>query len=124
MALFTRRQLAQLAPGPFLLSLATRSSAAPPPPAAAGAIPSRIVLSWAGDPARTQAVTWRTEIQAASPQAQVARFSPDPKFEPSATTVRATAEKDDLGDGRSAAHYAARLEGLEPAATYCYRVGD
>ena len=123
MPTFTRRQFAQLAPGPFLLSLVTRGSAAPPQPAQ-GAIPSRIVLSWAGDPARTQAVTWRTETAAPSPQAQVAKFSADPKFEPSASTVRATFEKDDLGDGRSAAHYAARFEGLEPDTTYCYRVGD
>jgi len=121
---FTRRQFAQLAPGPFLLSLASRGSAAPSKPAAPGAVPSRIVLTWAGDPARTQAVTWRTEIAAASPQAQVVKFTPDPKFEPSASTVGATCEKDDLGDGRSAAHYAARFEGLSPDTTYCYRVGD
>jgi 3',5'-cyclic AMP phosphodiesterase CpdA len=124
MSTFTRRQFAQLAPGPFLLSLAARGSAAPPTPAAQGAIPSRIVLTWAGDPARTQAVTWRTETPAQSPQAQVAKLTADPKFEPSASTVRATFEKDDLGDGRSAAHYAARFEKLEPDTTYCYRVGD
>ena len=124
MSTFTRRQFARMAPGPFLLSLAARGSAAPPQPAAQGAIPSRIVLSWAGDPARTQAVTWRPEPAAPSPQAQVAKFTADPKFEPSASTVRATFEKDDLGDGRSAAHYAARFEGLAPDTTYCYRVGD
>ncbi|MFY9725034.1 MAG: metallophosphoesterase family protein [Bryobacteraceae bacterium] len=121
---FTRRQFAQLAPGPFLLSLASGGSAAPSKRAAPGAVPSRIVLTWTGDPARTQAVTWRTEIAAASPLAQVAKFTPDPKFEPSASTVRATCEKDDLGDGRSATHYAARFEGLWPDTTYCYRVGD
>ena len=124
MSTFTRRQFARLAPGPFLLSLAARGSAAPPTPAAQGAIPSRIVLSWAGDPARTQAVTWRTEAPAQSPQAQAAKFTADPKFEPSASTVRATFERDDLGDGRSAAHYAAKFERLEPDTTYCYRVGD
>lgn len=124
MSRFTRRQFTQLAPGPFLLSLAMRGSAAPPPPAALGAVPSRIVLTWAGDPARSQAVTWRTELLTATPQAQVAKFIPDPKFEPSASTVAATSEKDDLGDGRTAAHYAARFQGLEPNTPYCYRVGD
>src|ERR1035437_6004345 len=124
MTKFTRRQFAHLAPGPFLLSLAGRGSAAPPAPAAAGAIPTRMVLTWAGDPARTQAATWRTELAAASPQAQIAKFTANPKFEPSATTVRATSQKDDLGGGRSAAHYAARFKGLEPNTTYCYRVGD
>ena len=121
---FTRRQFAQLAPGPFLLSLGSRSSAAPILTAVPGAIPTRIVLTWADDPARTQAVTWRTEVTSPSPQAQVAKFTADPKFEPSASTVRATCEKDDLGDGRFAAHYAARFQGLEPGTTYCYRVGD
>jgi 3',5'-cyclic AMP phosphodiesterase CpdA len=124
MSKLTRRQFAQLAPGPFLLSLAGQGAAAPLPPVSPGAVPSRIVLSWAGDPARTQAVTWRTEIAAASPQAQVAKFVADPKFEPSAGTVRAAFAKDDLGDGRSAAHYAARFEGLDPDTAYCYRVGD
>jgi hypothetical protein len=119
MSKFTRRQLAQLAPGSLLLSLATRGAAAPAVPSASGAIPARIVLTWAGDPARTQAVTWRTEIAAAAPQAQVAKFSPDPKFEPSAITVRATFEKDDLGDGRSAAHYAAA-----PDARFLVHAGD
>ena len=87
MSNFTRRQFARLAPGPLLVSLAARGSAAPPPLPGPGAIPSRIVLTWAGDPARTQAVTWRTELAAASPQAQVAKFKADPKFEPSADTV-------------------------------------
>lgn len=121
---FTRRQFAHLAQGPSLLSLATRGSAAPAAPSPLGAVPARMVLTWAGDPARTQAVTWRTELAASSPQAQVAKFIPDPKFEPSASTVRATFEKDDLGDGRSATHYAARFEGLDPNQAYCYRVGD
>jgi len=124
MSKFTRRQFTQLAQGPFLLALANRASAAPPAPTPQGAVPTRIVLTWAGDPALTQAVTWRTELTAASPQAQVAKFIPDPKFEPSAVTVRATFQKDDLEDGRTAAHYAARFEGLEPDTAYCYRVGD
>ncbi len=121
---FTRRQFARFAPGPLLLSLAGRSEAVPPPQPAPGTVPTRIVLTWADDPTRTQAVTWRTETAAQSPQAQVAKFTPDPKFEPSATTVRATVEKDDLGGGKSAAHYAARFQGLDPATAYCYRVGD
>ena len=124
MSKLTRRQFAQMLPGPFLLSLAVRGEAATPPPDVPGAVPSRIVLTWAGDPARTQAVTWRTEVAATSPQAQVVKFTANPKFAPLASTVQATFEKDDLGDGRSATHYAARFEGLEPDTAYCYRVGD
>jgi hypothetical protein len=76
MSTLTRRQLALLAPGPFLLSLVTRGSAATPPPAAMEAIPSRIVLTWAGDPATIQAVTWRTEIPAPSTRAPVVNAYP------------------------------------------------
>jgi 3',5'-cyclic AMP phosphodiesterase CpdA len=119
---FTRRQFAKMLPSPFLLPLAAcaKNAAAAVP----GAVPARIVLSWAGDPARSQAVTWRTEVAVGSPQAQVVKFSADPKFEALASTVHATVAKDDLGDGRAAAHYAARFEGLDPDAAYCYRVGD
>jgi hypothetical protein len=54
-----------------------RGAPAPPP----GSIPSRIILTWAGDPARTQAVTWRTQTPLPSPQAQLAKFTADPGFE-------------------------------------------
>jgi len=52
--------------------------------------PSRIILTWAGDPSRTQAVTWRTESPVLSPQAQIAKLDPDPAFEKTAATVTGT----------------------------------
>ena len=61
---------------------------------------------------------------AKSPQAQVARFTADPGFEKGATTIQATSVTDDLGGGRTAAHYRADFQGLEPGTRYCYRVGD
>lgn len=97
-----------------------RGAAAPPP----GSAPSRIILTWAGDPARTQAVTWRTQTPLPSAQAQLARFTADPGFEKTAATVKGVAERDDLGGGQSAGHYAVNFEGLDPKTQYCYRVGN
>ncbi len=96
-----------------------RGAVAPP-----GSLPSRIILTWTGDPARTQAVTWRTETPLPSAQAQVAKFTADPGFEKKAVTVTGSVEKDDLGGGRFAGHYAVNFQGLDPDAKYCYRVGD
>jgi 3',5'-cyclic AMP phosphodiesterase CpdA len=85
--------------------------------------PTRIILTWSGDPAHTQSVTWRTEPQVASPQAQVAQCGADPKFEAKAVTMKATAVTDDLGNGRTAGHYTVQFDRLEPKTQYCYRVG-
>jgi 3',5'-cyclic AMP phosphodiesterase CpdA len=89
-----------------------------------GSVPTRIILTWSGDPAHTQAVTWRTEDPTKSPQAQIAKLTGDPGFEKKASTVSATAQIDDLGGGRVAGHYAVDFHGLEPKTKYCYRVGD
>ncbi len=86
--------------------------------------PSRIILTWSGDPATTQSVTWRTDLEVPAPQAQLAKFSADPGFEAAALAVKATSVTDDLGSGKSAAHYRADFKDLEPSMKYCYRVGD
>ena len=103
----------------ILPQILLRGAAAPP-----GVAPSRIILTWTGDPARTQAVTWRTETPLASAKAQLAPFTADPGFEKKAITVDGSAEKDDLGGGQFAGHYAANFQDLNPNAKYCYRVGD
>jgi len=92
------------------------------PPAAYA--PHRVILGWTGDPAHTQAVTWRTETAAATPQVQVALASADPAFIDHATTTPATASTLDTGNGQSVATYRAGIEGLKPDTRYLYRVGD
>jgi 3',5'-cyclic AMP phosphodiesterase CpdA len=89
-----------------------------------GSTPSRIILTWSGDPATTQSVTWRTEAMAPSPQAQLAKFTADPGFEAGASSFKASAMTDDLGNGLTAAHYRADFRTLDPNTKYCYRVGD
>ena len=88
-----------------------------------GRIPSRIVLTW-GDPARTQAVTWRAGTVAENPQAQIALLNANPDAEKSATRVAAKCQTLELPGGKTAGHCSARFEDLAPGKYYNYRVGD
>jgi 3',5'-cyclic AMP phosphodiesterase CpdA len=90
----------------------------------AGFTPQRVLLGWTGDPAHTQAITWRTEQRAGTPQVQYTVSSPDPEFITKAVTVPAAPGSLDIGNGKSVATYRANLEGLKPATYYLYRVGD
>ena len=93
------------------------------------ASPDRIVLTWKGDPATSQAVTWRTDTSVKRAIAQIAVATPAPGrgdrpgFTDNARTLPATTTrlKTDLGK----AHYhAVDFDDLEPATIYAYRVGD
>ena len=91
----------------------------------ATAIPDRILLSWDGDPARTQAVTWRTDasVGPGEASAQIALASAYPNFGEKARNVIAqtTPLQTDLG----LAHFhSASFGGLAPSTLYAYRVGD
>lgn len=87
------------------------------------AIPDRIILTWAGDPAHTQAVTWRTDGSAKKALAQIARASAAPKFVEKVETVDATSQ--DVDTNLNHAHFhSASFKGLEPSTLYAYRVGD
>lgn len=89
-----------------------------------GNIPSRIILTWSDDPARTQSVTWRTETPLKTPRAQVARLTANPDFERTAATVPGTGAVDNIAGNRTAGHYVVNFQGLTPSTKYCYRVGD
>src|ERR1017187_709159 len=92
----------------YLVPLAAAALlAAPPPP---GAVPARIILTWTGDPATTQAVTWRTDVPRQTPQVQFAKLDADPDFEKNATAAPATAAAGDLGDGQRVNHYTGNLQ--------------
>ena len=88
------------------------------------AAPTRIVLSWAGNPATSQAVTWRTPTAIATPQAQVTLAVAAPDLAKSATTVEGRTTLIDLSPSGTLYHHVARFEGLRPATRYLYRVGD
>lgn len=86
-------------------------------------VPDRVILSWTKDPARSQAVTWRTDAAEAPARAQLATAGPGPDLAQRALSVSAvtTPLSTDLGD----AHYhTVVFDDLAPATKYAYRVGD
>jgi 3',5'-cyclic AMP phosphodiesterase CpdA len=85
-------------------------------------LPDRIVLTWSGDPATTQAVTWRTDISVRRGLAELAVANEngrDLKGEP--FPARATDFTSDLGEAR---YHSVEFTGLAPDTLYAYRVGD
>lgn len=85
--------------------------------------PDRIVLTWAGDPATSQAVTWRTAVTTTTGLAQIAVAEPNADFRSKAVSVEATTERL-VSDISTANYHSVRFEKLKPATKYVYRVGD
>ncbi len=85
--------------------------------------PDRIILTWAADPATTQAVTWRTDTSVKKALGQIAIDEDGPVFPKRARDVAAETEKlsTNLGD---ALYHSVKFEGLTPSTRYVYRVGD
>lgn len=87
------------------------------------AMPDRIILTWQGDPAHSQAVTWRTDTTVTKALAQIAVATSDASFAQQAKDVAATTARHD--SDLSAAHYhSVNFADLAPATKYAYRVGD
>jgi 3',5'-cyclic AMP phosphodiesterase CpdA len=86
-------------------------------------VPDRIILTWAGDPATTQAVTWRTDTSVGQSLAEIAEASDGPEFSRNTVKVNAAAErlKSDINE---AVYHSVKFTGLKPDTHYCYRVGD
>ena len=85
--------------------------------------PDRVILTYAGHPAHTQAVTWRTDGTVANAQGQVARADHGPQFESQARSVPA-ATVPLVTKASEARCHSVVFEGLEPRTRYLYRVGD
>lgn len=85
--------------------------------------PDRVILTWSGDPATTQAVTWRTDVSVVTAVAEIAEATDGPEFRKSATQVDAASENltTDLGEARC---HSVQFTGLKPDTIYAYRVGD
>ncbi|MCI0465113.1 MAG: metallophosphoesterase family protein [Gemmataceae bacterium] len=85
-------------------------------------IPDRIILTWTGDPARSQAVTWRTDTSVPKALAQIALAEAGPKFVTKARSIPAVTTP--LTTDLNEAHYhTAVFDQLVPRTKYVYRVG-
>lgn len=96
-------------------------------------VPDRVVLTWAGDPATTQAVTWRTATTVANPVAQIAAAEGGPGFDPTWGRANFNKGKVRTVPARSqpltttineALYHSVNFDGLTPKTKYAYRVGD
>lgn len=87
------------------------------------AMPSRIILTWSGDPATTQSVTWRTDTTVAKAFAEVIEADSGPIDAKRATRVVANSSTFESSLFITRAHNAT-FTGLKPATRYAYRVGD
>ena len=88
-----------------------------------GRRPSRVVLTWRDDPARTQAVTWRTDALVEEAFAEIVEASANPGSTALArrSPARTTAVPVPAG---TAYYHEARFTALRPDTQYAYRVGD
>lgn len=85
-------------------------------------IPDRIVLTWIGDPATSQAVTWRTDSSVTRGSAQITVATDGPTLTENVTTV--VAETSPLSTELGVSHYhSAVFTDLLPETKYAYRVG-
>ncbi|MBM4763235.1 metallophosphoesterase family protein [Bacillus sp. B15-48] len=88
-------------------------------------VPDRIILNWKGDTATTQAVTWRTDVSVATPQAQIAVAEDGPAFKSKAITVNAESSSEVNGNqAYTSKFHTVNFEDLQPDTKYLYRVGD
>ena len=85
-------------------------------------LPDRIILTWSGDPATTQAVTWRTDTSVKSALAELTLATSGPiKADPRKLPAQTRAFDSDLG---SAHYHSVEFTDLQPDTMYAYRVGD
>ncbi len=86
--------------------------------------PDRIVLTWKGDVATTQAVTWRTDTSVTKPVAQIALAEDGPWFVDRARQIDALSTTELESDLGQAMYHTAEFTELQPKTLYVYRVGD
>jgi 3',5'-cyclic AMP phosphodiesterase CpdA len=85
--------------------------------------PTRVVLTWRDDPARSQAISWRTDGRVEEAFAEIAEASGNPGF--TALARRSPARTTPVNvDNRTVYYHEARFTLLRPGTTYAYRVGD
>jgi hypothetical protein len=117
-----------LAGGAVALTIGANAEPAGPVWNVATSYPDRVILTWSGDPATTQSITWRTDTTVSAGVAQYAVASPGPGFGHDARTAIAESRTLDArhvrNNGIVARYHSVTLAGLTPDTIYAYRVGD
>ncbi|MEM6301193.1 MAG: metallophosphoesterase family protein [Pseudomonadota bacterium] len=85
-------------------------------------LPDRVVLTWMGDPARSQAVTWRTDTTVKRAVGELAVASANGRAINPARFEATTQEY--AADTNTAHYHTLNFVDLEPNTLYAYRVGD
>ena len=86
-------------------------------------MPDRIILTWSDNPARSQAVTWRTDTTVDVAVAEIALADASPEFQDRTRVMQA--ETQALQMGEMAMHFhSLTFQDLQPDTRYIYRVGD
>lgn len=128
--------LAALLPG--IVAAHPGADAAPTPPWQAASIwPDRVTLTFEADPARSLAVSWRTDATVANTLAEIALATADARFDLTSRSVTAQTEPLDLQalkrDGETlpltdnmglapVRFHSVRFDDLQPDTLYAYRV--
>lgn len=87
------------------------------------AMPDRVILTWSGDPATTQSVTWRTDTTVKTPVAEIAPATDGPEFPKQAQQHKPRTETL-KSDAYESLYHSIEFTGLHPDTMYVYRVGD
>lgn len=85
--------------------------------------PDRVVLTWAGDPSDSQAVTWRTDRSVQRALAQIA-VAEENGHDMRPTEIEAITTPFSSELGGEVYYHSVNFTGLLPGTTYAYRVGD
>jgi hypothetical protein len=87
--------------------------------------PDRVILTWAGDPATSQTVNWRTDTTIMASKAQIKAEDANPALEKAITSYDASST---VLNGRNnyetAKYHHVTFTNLKPATVYAYRVGS
>src|SRR5262245_2968073 len=96
-------------------------------------VPDRVILTWSGDPATTQSVTWRTDTTVTKAEGQIALSEGGPSFDPLTAKNRTIPEKVKIVPAKTeflksdlfeANYHSVTFTDLKPKTRYVYRVGD
>ncbi len=94
-------------------------------------VPDRVILTWNGDTATTQSVTWRTDTGVTAGVGQIAESAPGPSFDPISgkdptDAVKLFPAKTEFfkSSANEARYHSVTFTGLKPKTKYVYRVGE